>query len=133
MRIAVVGWGGLLFERWRFPESVEWKSGGPAIPIGISSSARAYLAFDPLHGRRGPTQYAISPRTRLKEALEDIASREDPTLGSVGYVAGEQESASERLGGFAPQLLRELRQWCDEQGFDALIWRWENPPAVTFH
>ena len=92
MKIAIVGWGSLIWDKHEFPKIVDgWTVGGPSVPVEFSrvSSSRhrsLTLVIDPMNGVDTPTRYAFSKRTRLKDAICDLRTRENTVYRNIGFV-----------------------------------------------
>lgn len=66
MRIAILGWGSLIWNPNGLPIRGDWQRGGPVLPIEfsrISSDERLTLVIDEQNGINVTTRYALSART----------------------------------------------------------------------
>ncbi len=91
MRIAVVGWGSLIWDAGVLRiENGEWHVGGPPLPIELSrvSKRRGYLTYviDERHSRPVPTRFAISKSSTLEDAVANLACREGCPAHCIGFV-----------------------------------------------
>ncbi len=131
MRIAIIGWGSLIWDIRKLPPGETWRRGGPTLPIGWCKGPRPKLVVDITHGRDAPTHYVLSHRTKIVDAVADLCDGDDTLVENIGFVNKKEMSR-----GQGPQYARafdEIRMWCKKMGFDAAVWRWSNEPAVTFH
>ncbi|MHC4549416.1 MAG: hypothetical protein ACYTEZ_11635 [Planctomycetota bacterium] len=131
MRIAIIGWGSLIWDKRRLPPGGSWSKGGPTLPIAFSQGPRPNLVVDGARGRETSTHYALSHRTSLADAIADFCDRDDASLQSVGFVSPTKISREE--GPERAVVFDRIRTWCGQAGFDAAVWRWRNEPAITFH
>jgi hypothetical protein len=63
MRIAILGWGSLIWKPNGLPMSGDWKRGGPVLPIEfsrVSSDGRLTLVIDEQYGVDVITRYVLS-------------------------------------------------------------------------
>ena len=124
MKIAVLGWGSLIWEKRCMPLKNDWQEGGPELPIEFSrvSDSRGgalTLVIDPDNGVETPTRFAVSQRRKIADAICDLRTREGTVVKRIGYVnlvTGDQRcSAYSRAGDI-------VRKWAEEKGFDAVVW-----------
>ncbi|WP_316015844.1 hypothetical protein [Roseobacter sp. HKCCA0434] len=125
MRIAIIGWGSLIWDLEILAPQVagDWRMGaGPMFPLEfsrISPKRKMGLAvcLDPENGDQCPTHAIASIRDVLEEAVEDLAARERAPVSRIGWA-----TAQESFGRLAP--VNDLAMaWCaasDE--FDACLW-----------
>lgn len=122
MKIAVLGWGSLL---WK-PEALhvkkendqnQWFEEGPFLPIEfarISSDGRLTLVIAK-QSQPVQTYYAVSTYHQLDEAILDLAIREGCGKSKIGYVLKEiSDNQSD-----TPQI---IYKWLLSQNLDAVIW-----------
>ncbi len=125
MKIAILGWGSLLWDLETLTGHVDpnWCRGaGPVLPLEfsrISPKRKRALALiiDPEHGTDCNTSLVISRKNRLEEAVYDLAARERAPLERVGYASihGDWQSSVAHL---APHL----EAWLSASEFDAAVW-----------
>lgn len=131
MRVAVLGWGSLLWDKR--PEFVEfenqlagsWAYDGPRLAVEFSrvSSSRdgaLTLVLDE-HGRSTEVAWRESKRTDPEEALADLAAREGTVSARMGMVVVGDNSRSR----FRPEnavFAEQIRRWARDKGFDAVVW-----------
>jgi len=123
-RIAVLGWGSLLwegrreFDPWHGP----WLYDGPLLRLEFSrvSSSRSgalTLAIDPENGVPTMVAYCFSRRSNILEAIEDLRARESASAQGIGSL---------RIAGEASCRDRESREaildWATERQIDEVLW-----------
>lgn len=121
MRIAIIGWGSLIWDRRGLPKEGTWQKGGPELPIEfsrVSKDARLTLVIDETNGVVVPTRYVLSPRSLIQDAVADLREREGTARKYVGFVDIQHGTGS---GQEFPQQPK-VRDWCHREGFDGAVW-----------
>ena len=92
MKIAILGWGSLLWDRnSAFDDQIgDWKFDGPELPLEFSRisqkrSNALTLMIDTLNGTNCTVAYALSKRKSPDDAICDLRSREGTVLRRIGY------------------------------------------------
>jgi len=125
MKIAILGWGSLVWDERGIPLDTGWMPCGPELPIELSriSSSRndaLTLVIDSTNGRYVRTYFALSKRTELEEAISDLCKRENMTsrcrIGYVNLVDGSERSE------VIPGASGSIREWASQAHVDAVIW-----------
>lgn len=124
MRIAILGWGSLIWEPGDLPLQTDWIMGGPQLPLEFSRASTSRdgaltLVIDPKNGTMVQTRYAISERSVLPEAIEDLRKREKTASDSIGYV--NLTEGSKRCN-FHPEVGDVISRWAEDNNIDAVIW-----------
>ncbi len=112
MKIAVLGWGSLLweggpnFDEWHEP----WQYDGPSIKLEFSRVSERRLGaltlvIDSENGSPTIVAHCLSKRTDPEEAICDLRSREGTTLKHIGYVF----------------LADKRSQYRDKESYDAIV------------
>lgn len=117
MKIAILGWGSLIWDQRELPIDGNWQKGGPVLPIEfsrISSDGRLTLVIDEKNGVPVKTQYARSGSANLREAIEDLRKREDTLKSMIGVVS---QTINNTTTGFDM-----IKSWSTEEKWDAVIW-----------
>ena len=129
MRIAILGWGSLIWDtdtekgkefarrcrgQWAIAQGLE-------LPLEFSrvSESRSHaltLVIDEKHGTRCRVSYAMSKREALNDAICDLRSREGTTWKNIGCWTARRgtprlDATQERIGA-----------WAGKSGFDAVVW-----------
>lgn len=125
MKIAILGWGSLIWDPRQLPYKGKWLTGGPELPLefsGVSRDGCLTLVIDLKHGERVPTRYVESSRSNLGDAIADLRDREGTITKKIGFVhivAGTNSSAE-----FSDHadIFSEVTEWCKAMGFDTAVW-----------
>lgn len=124
MRIVFLAWGSLIWEPRDLPLATNWCESGCILPIEFSciSTSRhgaLTLVVDPVHEVPVPTQFAISARSNLNQAIRDLRLREGTenkrNIGFVNLLSNSQRTRHESVAS-------TIRTWAGEQHFDAAVW-----------
>lgn len=124
MRIAILGWGSLIWDLENLSPHVsgDWHmSGGPLLPMEFSRvSAKRKMGLvvclDPDVGKDCPTHVIRSSRRKLDDAISDLAIRERSPIDRIGAVGDSFRR------GRMPEVIDRVIAWCLETGWDAAIW-----------
>ncbi|WP_020046792.1 hypothetical protein [Rhizobium leguminosarum] len=126
MRIAVLGWGSLIWNPAKLKIREPFRQTGPILPIEfarISGNGRLTLVIDERHGERCETFYAISSFDNLDDARDNLRDREGMThVNGVGFVDLPHDVVSERALERHPNAVPIVREWAAQHDFDAVIW-----------
>jgi hypothetical protein len=126
MKIAILGWGSLIWEEGCLARHLKgkWKYGGPELPLEFSRKSDSRqgaltLVIDSEHGQANSTFFVTSSRRTLEKARLDLQQREKvPSVSSIGYTdltsGGAMSSGKE--------VIEAIRQWAGKKGYDAVIW-----------
>jgi hypothetical protein len=125
MKIAILGWGSLLwerhdeFDRWHEP----WQYDGPTLKIEFSRVSESRLCaltlvIDPDHGTPTTVAWCLSKRVIPEDAVCDLRSREGTTLENISRLTVTQQ-ATTALGGEAEDM---ILVWARTNHLDAVIW-----------
>jgi hypothetical protein len=125
MRIAILGWGSLLWDLddLRGHVAGDWMNrAGPRLPMEfsrISPKRRMGLvvALDPAAGHPCATHAIRSTRTDPAEARADLARRERAPVERIGWARADG-AAEGRL----PDVNAAIVAWCREAAIDAAVW-----------
>lgn len=126
MRIAVLAWGSLIWDRRELAIAGEFKPCGPQLLLEfsrVSGDGRLTLVIDEAFGTSCPTYFAESANGDLDTAIENLRLREGmPSAKGVGFVdvaAGDQSDLAFKRH---PEAVAAIRTWTQANGFDAAIW-----------
>lgn len=126
-RIAVIGWGSLLWDLDDLAPKVAggWAMGaGPRLPLEFSRISPKRLmslvvVIDPDHGADCPTHAIASIRDDIHHAAEDLRARERAgdvaQIGAVCAVTGFGRSAH-------PAIAARVAAWCARVGARGAVW-----------
>jgi hypothetical protein len=129
VKIAILGWGSLIYEPRGLPISSEWQPDGPNLWIEFSRisqrGARAgclTLVIDERCESEVTTLHVLSQRSDLSQAIADLQAREGTSPDDIGFC----EVAAGRFATNAlsrhPKSCERIRAWAQAKGFDAVIW-----------
>lgn len=120
MKIAIIGWGSLLWKPENLSVIGEWNSNGPVLPLEfsrISSDGRATLVIDEEHGEKCASYWILSSNTDLVSAKENLRTREGTTNANIGSFL-----KNEKLSGSC-NIEQIIYKWLlSKQDIDAVIW-----------
>lgn len=124
-RIAVLGWGSLLWDLDDLAPHVElpWElRAGPPLPMEFSriSPKRRMglvLALDPEAGVPCATNAIRTRRGTVAAARDDLAARERAPVERIGW-AGADGNGESRL----PAVVETVAAWCAEAGWAGAVW-----------
>lgn len=124
-RIAILGWGSLLWDLDDLAPKVAgpWAMrAGPRLPMEFSriSAKRKLglvLCLDPDTGAPCATHAIASIRHEISAARADLAARERAPAGRIGW-ADPSGKGETRL----PELLPLIGAWCREAGWTGAVW-----------
>lgn len=121
MKIAVLGWGSLIWDRRNLRIAGGWFEDGPCLPIEfarVSKDGRLTLVLFP-HVEKGQVLWAYMDTDDLEEAIKNLKERECTKRERIGFV----EIASERTRfNVVPDVVSDIKEWLNEKSIDAVIW-----------
>ena len=121
MKIAILGWGSLIWDPQGLAYEGNWRTGGPNLPVEfsrISSDGRLTLVIDRNNGQIVSTQYTTSTLTTLADAVENLHHREKTSVENIGFIDLQNQNSHSRHN----DLVVQLKSWAQENDFDAVIW-----------
>lgn len=135
MKIAVLAWGSLVWDRRGLAVAGDFQPNGPMLPIEfcrVSGDGRLTLVIDEALGTPCVTYSAPSAAESLDTAIENLWVRENregaavPSdlrgQGTVGYVefsSGHQSAIAKQRH---PHGMESITAWAKSNGYDAAIW-----------
>ncbi len=124
IKIAILAWGSLLWEKGNLALGTGWVPGGPELPLEFSrvSASRdgaLTLVIDPKNGVDNPTYFAVSTHQNLDKAIRNLRGREGTGARFIGYVHRRSGQSRSRIPRAAS---RNIRAWAGKNNFDAVIW-----------
>lgn len=136
MKIAILGWGSLIWQPkdLKYNKELGWDKNGPYLPIEfsrISGDGRVTLIIDN-NAKQVQTLYAISLYEKLDEAILDLAVREGCLKDKIGrYDKGSGEFIPNNFS-----YQKEIKEWIKNTYCDAVIWtnlgkRFKNKIGLT--
>jgi hypothetical protein len=125
MRIAILGWGSLLWEGGTEFDSWhgDWALDGPALKIEFCRISQTRLGaltlvIDDEHGTPTTVGWCVSKRTKLDDAMCDLRSREGTTLDQIGRIAIPQRANPTT----ATPANAAIENWAQGKELAAVIW-----------
>lgn len=126
MRIAVLGWGSLIWDPRGLHLAGGWQEGGPVLPIEfsrISDNGRLTLVIDEKHGVDVPTRFALSSLSDLDLTIADLQEQEGaPNRDRIGFADLLHDRDCERARVKHPIACERIRAWAEEKRFDGVVW-----------
>lgn len=121
MRIAVLGWGSLIWNPGQMSLASDWEADGPLLPIEFareSSDGRITLVL--VEGvKQSPALWAYLGSETLDNAKSQLARREGISEANIKYSIGYWESSTGNSHGVCTQ---EISKWASEKGLDGVVW-----------
>jgi hypothetical protein len=123
MKIALVGWGYLIWDRRSLDVAPEWMPDGPRLPIEFARFAEpprllpVLVAGAPLQ----PTFWTSSRKSSVLAAAADLAVREGVGTHDVG--SWSRAEAMRPSVGFEALIA----EWAESKGLDGAVWRAVEP------
>lgn len=126
MRIAVLGWGSLIWDPRELHVASGWQEGGPVLPIEfsrISDNDRLTLVIDEAHGVDVPTRHALSSLSDLDAAVTDLQKREGaPNRDRIGFLEVTRNRLSKRARAMHPVACERICAWAEAKNLDGVVW-----------
>lgn len=122
MKIAIIGWGSLIWNPRDLPcleKPDDWQKDGPRLRIEftrVSRDSRLTLVIDPICGLELTTLYATSTRTRLEDAIADLRQREGTVWKHIGYVSAHANSGHDQ------NVCDLVYAWLKIAKYDGAVW-----------
>jgi hypothetical protein len=126
MRIGILAWGSLIWDRRALDIAEAFKPCGPHLAVEfcrVSRDGRLTLVIDEAFGASCLTYSALSAFSDLDAAIENLRPREaNQCANGVAF----DELASGRQSDTAmqrhPQAVAAIKAWAKANGYDAAIW-----------
>ena len=129
MKIAILGWGSLLWQPkdLQFDKEIGWSENGPMLPIEfarISEDGRLTLVITE-DVKEVKTYFAISNYKTLEEAVLNLAVREGSGREQIGSYDKSKNTFSKKVF-----FEKNILEWINNTDIDAVIWtnlgeKWE--------
>lgn len=124
MKIAILGWGSLLwdpkgFDKWH----EDWLLDGPLLPLEFSRISKTRnkaltLVIDIPRGEECCVAYAMSKRKHIRDAVCDLLTREGTSSKNIGLCCVKKNIRKSRNPG-VPVI---ISTWMEKKEIDAVIW-----------
>jgi hypothetical protein len=127
MKIAVLGWGSLVWDQRELPTKGSWEEDGPLLPLEfsrVSKDGRLTLVIDLVNGKPTKTCYALSSRTDLVDAVADLRDREGTVANRIGYlnIIDRTDSLVIYQDQDQVDVFEKIKEWAVSSNFDAVVW-----------
>jgi hypothetical protein len=125
MKLAVLAWGSLIWDRRTLKVTADFAAVGPSLPIEfcrVSSDGRLTLVIDEAHGSRCTTYCALSAFDNLDVAIENLRIREGTSTANIGFINLVTGHCCETALRRHPKIVDEIRLWTRNCGYDGSIW-----------
>jgi len=124
MKIAILGWGSLLWQPGGdFGNSIElpWKTDGPTLPIEFSriSTSRGgalTLVIDPKNGSNTTVAWCLTKRAQLEDAVADLRCREGTNMANIRSLRLDEQPAGPTV------VEKAILDWATDRKLDAVSW-----------
>lgn len=130
MKIAIIGWGSLLWDRkeWFDSKHEEWQEGGPVLPIEFSRISRSRgniltPVIDPRHGSQCPTAWCLSNREDFMDTICDIRQREGVLYKYINWI----KFADNVHNCPFPEIELIISNWMASKYIDVTVWTGTQP------
>lgn len=134
MKIAIIGWGSLIWNPGDLATVEGFEPGGPVLPIEfsrVSGNGRLTLVIDEAVGVVCQTYYAVSKFEDLQPAIENLRLREAMlNANGVGFVNLRARESSKTAIARHSAAVTTIQTWAADKEFDAAIW---TALASNFH
>lgn len=125
MRICILGWGSLLWDRHAAFDDQHgpWQSDGPKLKLEFSrvseSRLRALtLVIDRNNGTECQVAYTDSKRTDPDDAICDLRNREGTVRRRIGVMFRD----GSRVHGADESTRESIKQWASAKSVDVVVW-----------
>jgi len=126
MKIAVLGWGSLLWDPRDLQLAGAFALTGPNLPIEfcrVSKNHRLTLVIDETFGTLCQTYAATSACASLEEAVENLRLREGmSSAADVGFIVTAGQTRGAHAAERHPHAVETIADWALHGGYDAAIW-----------
>ena len=121
MKIAVLGWGSLIWSPKKLKINTAWQNDGPLLPIEfarISNDGRLTLVLKK-NEKKVQTLWSIMDFDSIELAKVNLKERENMTsINSIGFI---DTVAKNKLSRFEDVSIT-IKKWALEKNIDAVIW-----------
>lgn len=124
LKIAILGWGSLYWDTGdEFCKWIEmpWADDGPKLKLEFSRISETRcgaltLVIDLDHGSDTTVAWCRSRRKKIEDAVADLRCREGTTMGNIGYVRLDGQTAQ------PSKIEGKIITWAKEKQLNAVVW-----------
>jgi hypothetical protein len=126
MKIAVLGWGSLIWKQDDLCIEGDWHTDGPTLAVEFarisskddSDNTRLTLVLYP-DSDKVKVLWAMSGYENLDDAIENLRLREGmPSSRNIGYL----DLVNNQKNGRFPKIIEDVENWAKSKNLDAIIW-----------
>lgn len=122
MKIAILGWGSLIWNPETISVNNDWVFEGPHLPIEfarVSNNGRLTLVIN-LNSTKCKVFYNISSFSNLDEAIYNLSHREGCNLNRINFInfSTNENNLKEKQ----KIIYDSICEWNKSNNFDAVIW-----------
>lgn len=125
MKIAILGWGSLIWDsRPEFDEQHDtWYNDGPTLNLEFSRVSRSRgkaltLVIDSQNGSPCNVAYTFSKRKNPDDVICDLRCREETTLNNVGFYFAD----GSRMRSRDANARESIHSWATAKRVDVVVW-----------
>lgn len=122
MKIAVIGWGSLIWCPGSLRIKTKWRWDGPKLPIEfarISRDGRLTLVILP-GAPDQPTYWALSAFSNLEDATKNLRQREGSKSDDIHWLTeDEKPNGGDQIDG---KVSKRVKHWLSTHELDAAVW-----------
>jgi len=122
MKIAVIAWGSLCWDKRNLNVVTNWNNNGVILPIEfsrISKDGRLTLVITEKYGTELKTYWAISGINSIEKAIENLKEREGTNKNNIGFINLVENTSHSK---FSNSLIEIIKKWAILIKVDAVIW-----------
>ncbi len=120
MKIAVLGWGSLIWNPGILDIDPEWRKDGPVLPIEfarVSGGDRLTLVIGEGFSRQ-TTLWTLSRKSTLADAANNLQERERcPNSVAIGKWSSTEPGGTEE-----GSVLSSIKHWAIDRGLEGVVW-----------
>ena len=126
MKIAILGWGSLIWDKRDLPIVDDWQEGGPVLRIEfsrISGDGRLTLVIDEQDGVEVTTLYGHAESGNLNDAIASLRKRENnPPKERIGFVNLVNNAERDWSREQHPGACDAIKGWAHAHNWEAIVW-----------
>ena len=128
MRIAILGWGSLIWCPRELSLKARWRRDGPSLPVEfarITKGDRVTLVLVPWDWVNPTTTYwAISAEQDLSKACENLMNREGTKPRHIHFTTLQESGTyrNETRDAKSPDITKPVQAWMAGKRVDAAVW-----------